>query len=336
MLTFAAVAVVLLLGLVGYLVVQRTSDVRAQQDAAQQEEGRERLDPADVLAVPHLVVRNTESGPSYGKVALVPLDDPTGPRAVLDISCDRVDAVAAGAICLQTVEGLVPSYRTVFLDSAMNQVGEQELGGIPSRARMSDDGRWAATTAFVAGHAYTDAQFSTETVITDMSDGASLGNLESWTTLQNGVVVDPTDRNFWGVTFLGDGPTFYATFGSSGERHLVRGDATTRTLTVLDTEGACPSVSPDGSTVVYKRRDPVSGSDSFVVDTMTGAPVVPLDEGRYVDDQVSWLDDSTVLYSVGKGVSTSSDFDVWAAPVDGTAPRVLVPDAASPSVVRPG
>jgi hypothetical protein len=58
-------------------------------------------------------------------------------------------------------------------------------------------------------------------------------------------------------------------------------------------------------------------------------------EERLVDDQVAWLDDETAVYAVGRGTSTV-DFDVWSAPVDGGPPQVLVPDAASPSVVRAG
>jgi hypothetical protein len=59
----------------------------------------------------------------------------------------------------------------------------------------------------------------------------------------------------------------------------------------------------------------------------------PLDEGRLVDDQVTWAGARTVLYAVGVGIRTGADFDVWSAPVDGTAPHLLLHHAASPSVV---
>jgi hypothetical protein len=70
------------------------------------------------------------------------------------------------------------------------------------------------------------------------------------------------------------------------------------------------------------------------MDLETGK-VLPLEEARPVDDQVAWLDDDTALYAVGRGGAAAVDFDVWSAPVDGGPPRLLVPNAASPSVVRP-
>jgi hypothetical protein len=54
-----------------------------------------------------------------------------------------------------------------------------------------------------------------------------------------------------------------------------------------------------------------------------------------VDDQVAWLDEETVLYAVGRGVASSVEFDIWSSPTGGGAASLLVPDAASPSVVIP-
>jgi hypothetical protein len=335
--TIAFIAVVVLcLGVtVTYLLVQHSRDAAAAEAAADREAGTARLAVDDVLDVPHLVVRNTQVGPSYGKVGLIPLDDPAGPRAIVDVSCERISATAAGAVCLQQVPGLLTSYRAVFLDSRLRPTGGQDLGGVPSRARMSADGRYAASTVFVTGHAYTDAQFSTQTVITDLVSGSPLGDLESWTALQDGAEVTAADRNFWGVTFLGNGPGFYATLGTGGQVLLVKGDVTTRTMEVLGVQGACPSLSPSGTSVVYKQLDSESRNAHFVTMDLGSGELVPVQEGRLVDDQAAWADDETVLYSVGRGVASSVDFDVWSAPVAGGEPNLLVPDAASPSVVRP-
>jgi hypothetical protein len=332
---FAAVVVLCLGGTVTYLLVQRSAGAAAAAAAAEREAGTARLAVNDVLDVPHLVVRNTAAGPSFGKVALIPLDDPDGPRAIVDLSCDRISATAAGAICLQEVPGVLTSYRSVFLDAQLRETGSQALGGVPSRARISRDGRYAASTVFVSGHAYTDAQFSTETVISDLASGASMGNLETWSVVRDGVDVSAADRNFWGVSFIGDGPAFYATLGTGGQVLLVEGDVATRTMTVVGRSGACPSVSPDGSHVVYKEQDPESRNYHFVNLDLGSGRLQPVDDGRQVDDQAAWADDETVLYSVGRGVASSVDFDVWSAPVAGGRPALLVRDAASPSVVRP-
>src|SRR3954471_24551928 len=131
-LVFVAVTVLLIGGLGAYLLVQRhLAQARAASDAAA-DARRPRLAVDDVLAVPHLVVRNTEAGPSYGKIALVPLAEPDGPRAILDVSCDRVAAVPTGAVCLQQVPGLVTTYRAVFLDERFHRTGTQPLDGPPS------------------------------------------------------------------------------------------------------------------------------------------------------------------------------------------------------------
>ena len=339
-LVFGIVTALCFAAIATYLAVQRDRDASAAAAATQEEAARTRPPVDDLLSVVHLVVRNTQEGPSFGKIALVPLEDPDGPRAVVDVSCERVFSTPEATICLQALPGLVTTYQAVFLDARMRQTGTQPLGGVPSRARMSAEGSWAASTVFVAGHSYADAQFSTETVVTDMSTQTSLGNLESWTTLRDGVPVTAPDRNYWGVTFVGDGPTFYATLGQGAARQLVLGDATTRTMTVLDVEGACPSVSPDASRVVWKQQDPESRNDHFVAGaapvagSAAGRPT-PLQEGRLVDDQVAWRDEYTVLYAVGKGVNATIDFDVWTAPVDGGPAGRLVADAASPSVVVP-
>ena len=63
------------------------------------------------------------------------------------------------------------------------------------------------------------------------------------------------------------------------------------------------------------------------VERMIGA------ETRYIDDQVEWLDSQHLLYAVPRRTTAVSD--VWVAPVDGAAPpRVFLPEASSPIVVR--
>lgn len=59
-----------------------------------------------------------------------------------------------------------------------------------------------------------------------------------------------------------------------------------------------------------------------------------LAETRSVDDQVQWLDDSTLLYALSRDDAEVTS-DIWQIPADGTGrPAILVPQAASPAVVR--
>ncbi|MBA2390783.1 MAG: hypothetical protein H0V67_11075 [Geodermatophilaceae bacterium] len=332
-LVFAVISVLVVASLVGYLVVERQQRAAAEQAAAEREAGTTRLTVDEVAGAAHLVVRNTEAGPSYGHVALVPLADPGGPRAILPITCQRISAAGGGGICLRGGDGPITDHRAVLLGADLSEATDLSLGGLPSRARVSAAGSYAASTVFVTGHAYTVAGFSTETLIYDLAAQEVIDNVEDWTTVREGQPVTAVDRNYWGISFVGDGPRFFATMGTGGTTYLVEGDIGTQQMTVVQENAACPSVSPDGTRVVYKQRDPETGDAPLVMLDLRSGAITPLGETRPVDDQVTWLDDDTVAYAVGQGASSFVDFDIWAVSVDGGQPRLIVPDAASPSVV---
>jgi hypothetical protein len=295
------------------------------------------LDLGAVLDVPHIVFRSTATGPTYGLMAAVPLATPAGDRSVSQISCDRVYASSEAGVCLAAERGAVTSYSARLLDGRLRPVRPIPIGGIPSRARISADGSWVAVTSFISGHGYGTIGFSTETTVTDRLTGQGRGNLETaFTTLVDGRKVTATDLNVWGVTFT-PGPhpsTFYATVATGGRTWLVRGDLTARTLTAVRPDAECPSLSPDGRHLVYKKR---AGSPTrwryYVMDVRTGAEW-PLAETRSIDDQAEWLDDGHVLYGLAR--PGSGETDVWVSGVrpDTAKPRIFMRDAWSPAVVR--
>ena len=253
----------------------------------------------------------------------------SGERSITELVCERVHYAGGRGICLVPVRGLVTTYKAVTFDPSFQPVHEIELNGAPTRARVSNDGRYGAATVFVFGHSYADANFSTETIIIDMETGTSLGHLESFTTTRDGTVWQSEDFNFWGVTFVpDDSNTFYATLRTGGRTYLVRGDVDKRTLEVLHDNVECPSVSPDGTRVAYKKLSAgLIGQWRLHVldlDTMTETALA---ETRNIDDQVEWLDDETVLYGDGQ--------HIWSVPSDGGGtPAMLIADALSPAVVR--
>jgi len=283
-----------------------------------------------------IVFRTTESGRAYGHVASVPIDAPDGARLTSGDVCDRLDATVARLSCLRIVRGVVPSYTATVSDAAGETAAEWPLPGIPSRTRFSPSGELVAETSFVSGHSYAAVGFSTATVISRV-DGTSLGNLEEWSLTRDGAAVAAADRNFWGVTFVDD-RTFYATVGMTltGTTWLVRGDIDARSMTMLAENVECPSVSPDGRSIAFKR---VTGDDPAgphwtpaIYDVATGAVRV-LPEERGIDDQIEWLDDDTILYGMPRA-QTRGDSDVWALEVDGSSdPRILIEHAWSPAVV---
>jgi hypothetical protein len=333
---FGVVVLLAAAGATAYVVRQATERSQAERVAASADARTPRLEPAQVLAVPHLVVRSTALGPTYGRVVLVPLADPAGPRAVTDTSCDRVYAVAAGGLCLSADRGAITTYAAHVLDRDLRPTTAVKITGSPSRARVSADGRYAASTVFVAGHSYTDIGFSTVTEIVQTATGHSLGNLEDWPISKDGRPYRSADVNFWGTTF-GPGGVFYATVGTHGRTYLVRGDIAAHQLTTVQENAECPSLSPDGKLVVYKKA---VGSTSarhwrFTVLDLASGVETPLPESRSIDDQVAWLDGSHVLYGVPRGTG-SGRTDVWVSPVPPLATgatHLLVPDAESPASV---
>ena len=170
-----------------------------------------------LLAGDHIVFRSTALGESYGRIGVVALADPAGPVAVLDSSCERVYATATNGVCLTAERGIATSYGITALDAQLMPKGSAELGGPPSRARISPDGSLIATTVFVSGHSYSAPSFSTETIIR-RSNGELIGSLEDFVATVDGEPFTPVDRNFWGVTFVDD-DTFYATGASSNAGH---------------------------------------------------------------------------------------------------------------------
>ncbi len=300
----------------------------------------ERSAPNSVAATPvtrfsgaRVEFRNTAFGADYGKVASVPLDDPMGARSVSPQLCDRLYSTSKLTMCLTTNAGIVTTWTA-------QQTGSQEqswsLPGVPSRTRISANSQLVAETSFVTGVSYAAVGFATETIIATAT-GKSYGNIERFSLLVDGAPVTAADRNIWGVTFTDDNRYFYATAASGGSTWLVRGDLVDRTLTSVQKDLECPSLSPDGTRIAFKKNGGTVSTPVWhiaILDLERMAETIVSRE-HSVDDQVEWLDDSTLLYGHPRP-GVVGDSDVWSVPVDGsTAPKVFIEHAWSPSVVRP-
>ncbi|MEH1125129.1 TolB family protein [Micromonospora sp. CPCC 206061] len=329
-----AILLTVALGAVGYVLYTRQAQAKTEA-AAPKVPVREDL--TALRGAPHLVFRNTALGNGYGEVAIVPLTAPDGPRALTGASCERVYATAAEAVCLTADRGIVTTYHARLLgpEWAPAPTRDLPLTGIPSRARLSRDGILVATTTFVFGDSYANpGQFSTRTVVS-RTKGEVIGDIESFQLNVRGKAINAIDKNLWGVTFVDD-DTFYATAASGKKTWLVRGSLSARTVTALREDAECPSLSPDGTRIAFKRHGnlPAGQWRLAVYDIATGRETL-LAETRSVDDQAEWLDDRTVLYGLPRGDASSASSDIWQVPADGTgSPRPLVKDAWSPAVVR--
>jgi hypothetical protein len=295
----------------------------------------EAIDAEPIPAEPTLVYLNSGDG-VYRTLSWAPLDAPDGPSHGSLVQCQRVYFAGERGLCAGTEA--FGSGLTIF-DRQLRVIRTLPLPGIASRARISGDGRYGATTFFVRGDSYAQAGFSTRTTIIEMATGAVLGDLEEFATFRDGQRFRSIDFNFWGVTFAADSNRFYATLGTRGDTYLVSGDIATRKLQVLRGEVECPSLSPDGTRLAFKKRMP--GPTPFtvrwqlhVLDLATMSEV-PVAESRSVDDQVEWLDRDRLVYHLpDAGPPATIRPDLWTIDLRGGPPVLLRTGATSAAVVR--
>jgi hypothetical protein len=286
---------------------------------------------------PGVLYVSSSVGAGYEHLAEVRTSDPGGAPALAPLGCERGYAASGTLVCLRTEGSLVATqYAEVYRDGdgAPRLLRKIQLPGIPSRARVSTDGRMVAWTVFVSGDSYNGPQFSTRTGVLDLRTGTLIPSLETFTDYVDGAPYHAVDINDWGVTFEPDDEHFYVTMGSAGRTWLMRGDLATKTLSSVITNVECPSLSPDGTRIVFKKR--ISSSLTapwrlYVLDIKT-LRETPLAETRSIDDQAAWLGDDAVMYQVPQ--TSGPGYDIWTVPADGSgAPRLLIRDGFSPAAV---
>ncbi|WP_244305539.1 TolB family protein [Kitasatospora cheerisanensis] len=189
-------------------------------------------------------------------------------------------------------------------------------------------------TAFAVGDSYAVSGFSTRTSILDLRTGYLIKSIEDIPLTVDGARYHAPDVNYWGVTFAADDNRFYATVSTGGRTHLVEGDLRSWSARTLKENVECPSLSPDGTRIAFKKRvsaDPADPWRLYVLD-LADLSEHPVAESRNLDDQAAWLDGRTLGYALpaedGRGT------DLWSVPADGTgAPRLLAAGASSPAAV---
>ncbi|MFI5974754.1 TolB family protein [Streptomyces sp. NPDC051452] len=326
------VAAVAVLAAVGLASVLHASARAGRRDHAQA--GGPRITPGAVTLTGRgrVVFRNMAWGPHRDELTSVPADDPAGPRTASGVKCLRFYAASGTGVCLRAVHGPVSdTYRAVVLDARLRPVHHYDVPGIPSRARVSPTGHFAAWTAFVGGDSYAGTNFSTRTAIVDTRSGELIPSLEAFRIVRDGHPYRAADANFWGVTFAADDRTFYATLATGGRTYLVRGDLRARTVTTLHSDVECPSLSPDGTRIAYKKRVRGLPADApwhlYVLDLRTMRET-PLAEPRSVDDQAVWRDARTLVYALPGDYGA----DLYEVPADGSgSPRRISTAAVSPA-----
>ncbi|MDQ1644658.1 MAG: hypothetical protein QOJ50_842, partial [Cryptosporangiaceae bacterium] len=162
------------------------------------------------------------------------------------------------------------------------------------------------------------------------------------------------DVNYWGVTFAADDNRFYASLSTKGKTYLVQGDLANWSARTVRENAECPSLSPDNTRIVFKKRVRASADKPwrlYVLDLESGTET-PLAETQSIDDQALWLDNETVAYArsgvgdldpsqvaganpAGADVGPAAHWDIYSVPADGSgSPQLLVPGGSSPTLLR--
>jgi hypothetical protein len=288
--------------------------------------------PATPPARPYLMVRSTAPD-SWRRLVLFPLGTPAAVGYVTELVCERAYLGGNRGVCLvEASQGAITNHSAEIFDESFTVRHRLPLTGLPSRTRVSTDGRRAGITVFEQGHSYAEAGFSTRTTIIDTIAGRVFADLEQFTIWRDGKRFQAADFNFWGVTFAQDGNRFFATLSSGGIKYLIEGNVDAREGRVVRTGVECPSLSPDNTRIAYKHMTDRSGSWQLrVYDLRTGAETALTMETRSVDDQVEWLDNDRVIYHI----TGSRGADIWVLRTDGTeSPQILREYAYSPALVR--
>ena len=233
-----------------------------------------------------------------------PLDDPAGPRAFTDVACDRVDATATGPRACAPSAASSPSTPGTTSGPTHRRERARDLRpGIPSRTRLSPDGTLVASTVFVAGHSYMQVGFSTATEIRDGRRHRPRQPRAVRRSCSTASTVAPLDRNIWGVTFATTTTPSTPRSAPAGRPTWSSGDLAARTLTAVADDAECPALSPDGTTVGFKRGRPSAtgrpgGRRRCSTSRPASGPSSPARARTASTTRCEWLDDDTLLYGL--------------------------------------
>ena len=299
----------------------------------------ERQPQADTGTPQRIFFRYSGVDRNYGKVAFVDAGRAGQPQFVDGLICEVVYVAGERGICLGAEYRILGIFAAALFDArTFGALGKVPVKGIPSRARVAVNGKIAASTVFTSGHGYDSVSFSTQTLLIDIPSSQIIADVETFSVQRDGKPFKNRDFNFWGVTFSPDSRYFYATLSTQRQHLLVKGDIAARSAVVIHENVECPSLSPDGKRIAYKKRLNRPGTvvwQLHVLDLASGKDT-PLAEKRSVDDQLEWLNDDFLLYTLPDSETRATPVtNVWRMGVDGnTPPELFLKNAFSPAVVR--
>jgi hypothetical protein len=145
--------------------------------------------PATAIAVatasraataPFLMYRTLAPPRAYGRVTIAPLDR-LEPRRLTPLRCTRVHYGGNRGLCLsEHAEGTTVSHVADVFDSAFRRHQRIELAGVPTRVRVSPDGRLASVTTYAEEESPAGERLAIESVLIDLAAGRVLADLREF------------------------------------------------------------------------------------------------------------------------------------------------------------
>ena len=116
--------------------------------------------------------RSTDPEKHYGQLAYVEYPGSLVPTYLDQWNCEALYVAGGKGSCLTADRGVFTTYTASIFDARFQKLHVIPLNGIPSRTRVSPNGRLAAVTVFVTGHGYDSVDFTTQTSLIDTRGGA--------------------------------------------------------------------------------------------------------------------------------------------------------------------
>ena len=284
------------------------------------------------LKTPFLMFRTLAPARAHGRVAMSSLSA-SDRRYVTPLQCGRVHFAGGHGVCLHEVaDGTTVTYMADLFDRTLRRTHRLQLAGVPTRVRVSPNGRLAAVTTYAEEESPAGERLAIESVLVDLRVGRVIADLREFAidAALAAAMTGPIDLA--NVSFDKDGDRIFATLSTPLERYVVIGSLRERRLRALTAGLAAEALSPDGTRLIVKRRKGERGFWQLLVLDLATLTARALDQDdRTVDDQVEWLDDMQVIYHD----ATDQGTGVWVLAADGQSkPRLLLADAFSPVAVR--
>jgi hypothetical protein len=313
--------VAVLAALVGYLVVSIQFDDEASAGIS----ARHPMTP------PFIMFRALAPRDAHGRVTMRGLA-PDAQPLVSALTCSRLHYAGGRGLCAAQEQRASDVLNVAYVFDERMTIGRRfVLSGVPTRLRVSPNGRFGAITTYGEQETSRGERLATHTGLLDLQSGQSLGDVGDFRLDNRGPAIErPFDVA--SVAFEADGERFFATLSTDRERYLVAGSQRERRLTVIRAGVASEALSPNGHRLVIKRLLPERGFWQLAVIDLRTWTEHDLRQGpRSVDDQVEWLDNEHVMYHDVDGESTA----LGMLPIDGVnGPRLLVKTAYSGVVQR--